>query len=286
MFKRCPRHVLAGAAARARAAVPDGFLRRHMAAMAPSAEAFLTLRTDYAKSLAMICVSGYILGIGDRHLDNFLLDLTSGQLIGIDFGYAFGIGASHLPVPELLPFRLSPNLLGPLRPLDARGLLVAHMIHAMAALREGADTLTSTLDVFLHEPIVDWAGGAKKWKPSNDTTEDSAGGGGASESLSLSLEEGEEQTPWEPDRKIRNTLRKLTGYHPVGVLCDDLKKTTVKHFKSFDKLKEIALSSDCARSSFELTEVLSVADQVECLVELASDPNVALRMWQGLTAWV
>ncbi|CAM9587369.1 unnamed protein product, partial [Heterosigma akashiwo] len=82
MFKRCPRHVLAGAAARARAAVPDGFLRRHMAAMAPSAEAFLTLRTDYAKSLAMICVSGYVLGIGDRHLDNFLLDLTSGQLIG------------------------------------------------------------------------------------------------------------------------------------------------------------------------------------------------------------
>ena len=32
----------------------------------------------------------YILGINDRHLENFLIDKTDGSLVAIDFGYAFG----------------------------------------------------------------------------------------------------------------------------------------------------------------------------------------------------
>ena len=32
----------------------------------------------------------YVLGIGDRHLSNFMVDLHSGGAIGIDFGHAFG----------------------------------------------------------------------------------------------------------------------------------------------------------------------------------------------------
>lgn len=38
-----------------------------------------------------------------------LYDRT-GALIGIDFGVAFGIGTSALPVPELMPFRLTRQL--------------------------------------------------------------------------------------------------------------------------------------------------------------------------------
>lgn len=34
----------------------------------------------------------------------------SGAVIGIDFGFAFGMGASALPVPELIPFRLTRQL--------------------------------------------------------------------------------------------------------------------------------------------------------------------------------
>ena len=32
----------------------------------------------------------YILGIGDRHLSNSMIDLNTGQMVGIDFGHAFG----------------------------------------------------------------------------------------------------------------------------------------------------------------------------------------------------
>jgi len=37
-----------------------------------------------------LCVSHYIAGIGDRHLSNFMIDLDTGNMVGIDFGHAFG----------------------------------------------------------------------------------------------------------------------------------------------------------------------------------------------------
>ena len=49
-------------------------------------ELFLSMRAVYTASLAAVSVAGYIAGVGDRHTDNFLVDLTSGALVPIDFG--------------------------------------------------------------------------------------------------------------------------------------------------------------------------------------------------------
>jgi len=54
-----------------------------------------------------------------RHNNNTLVT-GRGLLIGIDFGIAFGKGAWALPVPELLPFRLTKQMLGVLSPLDSK----------------------------------------------------------------------------------------------------------------------------------------------------------------------
>jgi len=58
--------------------------------MAASPEAFFTLKTSFAVSHAQLCVCHYMLGIGDRHLSNFMIDLQNGKMVGIDFGHAFG----------------------------------------------------------------------------------------------------------------------------------------------------------------------------------------------------
>ena len=55
-----------------------------------SPEAFLTLRSHFASTHACLCICQYILGIGDRHLSNFMVDMETGGMIGIDFGHAFG----------------------------------------------------------------------------------------------------------------------------------------------------------------------------------------------------
>lgn len=44
-------------------------------------------------------------------------------VVGIDFGAAFGFGSSELPVPELIPFRLTNQFQNLLQPLDSVGLL-------------------------------------------------------------------------------------------------------------------------------------------------------------------
>lgn len=47
------------------------------------------MRLKYTRSVAVVSIIGYILGIGDRHLSNLLLDVVQGELVPIDFGYAF-----------------------------------------------------------------------------------------------------------------------------------------------------------------------------------------------------
>lgn len=52
---------------------------------------------------------GYILGLGDRHVVNILIDNSTAEVIHIDFGIAFEQGLT-LPCPETVPFRLTRDI--------------------------------------------------------------------------------------------------------------------------------------------------------------------------------
>ena len=61
-----------------------------------------------------------------------------------------------LPTPELVPVRMTSQLLNVTMPLREKGLLEASMIHTLRALRKNCDLLLSTMDVFVKEPSLDW----------------------------------------------------------------------------------------------------------------------------------
>lgn len=64
------------------------FLERFGACM----ESWHVARMNYTRSVAVSSIVGHILGIGDRHLGNILLDQGSGEVVHIDFGFVFEQG--------------------------------------------------------------------------------------------------------------------------------------------------------------------------------------------------
>lgn len=72
-----------------------------------NSEVWLDRRTNYTRSTAVMSMVGYILGLGDRHPSNLMLDRYSGKLLHIDFGDCFEASMHREKFPEKVPFRLT-----------------------------------------------------------------------------------------------------------------------------------------------------------------------------------
>jgi len=91
-------------------------LRKAFERLSSTCEAYVYLKNRFIRNYATLCIAGYILGIGDRHLENYLINYSTGEVVSIDFGISFG-GGYNLLIPELMPFRLTKMFEGVMLPV-------------------------------------------------------------------------------------------------------------------------------------------------------------------------
>jgi FKBP12-rapamycin complex-associated protein len=67
-------------------------------------EIWMLRRSNYTRSLAVMSMVGYLLGLGD-HPSNLMLDRNTGKVIHIDFGDCFEVAMKREKYPEKIPNR-------------------------------------------------------------------------------------------------------------------------------------------------------------------------------------
>ncbi|KFD63307.1 hypothetical protein M514_07236, partial [Trichuris suis] len=73
------------------------------------ADKWWEVQSAFIRSAAVASMVGYVVGLGDRHLDNLLINFDTGEMVNIDYNLCFDRG-KHLRVPETVPFRLTQNI--------------------------------------------------------------------------------------------------------------------------------------------------------------------------------
>ncbi|ERL94616.1 hypothetical protein D910_11893 [Dendroctonus ponderosae] len=121
----------------------------------PDAQTWLTARTAYTRTNAVISITGYMLGLGDRHGENILLDATCGDVVHVDFNCLFNKGETF-EWPERVPFRLTQNMIAAMGPLGVEGVFRQASEFTLGVLRSNTSTLMSIVTPFVYDPLVSW----------------------------------------------------------------------------------------------------------------------------------
>ena len=121
-----------------------------------NAEVWLEKRTEYTRSLAVMSMVGYILGLGDRHPSNFMLDRFTGKLIHIDFGDCFEVAMQRDKFPEKFPFRLTRMLVEAMEISGIEGNFRITSNLVMSLIRENKESIQAVLEAFAYDPLINW----------------------------------------------------------------------------------------------------------------------------------
>jgi len=124
--------------------------------MSPDAESWFSRRLNYMQSLAIMSVAGYVIGLGDRHLSNIMLDRQSGQVAHIDFGDCFEAAQQRAKYPEKVPFRLTRMLINAMEMGGVRGTFSSTCMTTMHVLRTNKESLLAVLETFIYDPLLSW----------------------------------------------------------------------------------------------------------------------------------
>ena len=133
-------------------------LQKILLLFSSNSKEWLYRRINYTTSLAITSISGYILGLGDRHLSNIMMNNSTSKLVHIDFGDCFEVAMRRNAFPEKVPFRLTRMLCNALEVSGIEGTLKTCFENIMKILRSKNQEIFRLLETFIDDPLIQWEG--------------------------------------------------------------------------------------------------------------------------------
>jgi PI-3-kinase-related kinase SMG-1 len=138
------------------ATAPHNMIANELLSSAAGPAHWWSRQHHYTTSTAVMSIFGYLLGVGDRHLDNVLLQSYTGTVLHVDFGVLFNRGMK-LHVPEVVPFRLTHSFAAGLGVTGVEGKFKREAEAALDAVRKNVEPLRMLLQSFVEDPLISWA---------------------------------------------------------------------------------------------------------------------------------
>ncbi|XP_065362288.1 serine/threonine-protein kinase mTor [Calliphora vicina] len=242
----------------------------------PSSEVWFERRTNYTRSLAVMSMVGYILGLGDRHPSNLMLDRMSGKILHIDFGDCFEVAMTREKFPEKIPFRLTRMLIKAMEVTGIEGTYRRTCESVMLVLRRNKDSLMAVLEAFVYDPLLNWRlldTEAKNHRTKNaNNSGGGMAGGGNTGSLSNSIDDNILHSNTATKSKVYDNQFLLA--HMANTTNADI--TNSKASKVIKRVKRKLTGSD-----FLTQTSYTVQQQVDLLIQQATNNENLCQCYIG-----
>uniref|UniRef100_A0A2P2L2S5 Serine/threonine-protein kinase ATM n=1 Tax=Rhizophora mucronata TaxID=61149 RepID=A0A2P2L2S5_RHIMU len=161
-------------------------------------------RLAYTRSVATSSMVGYIVGLGDRHSMNILIDEATAEVVHIDLGVAFEQGLM-LKTPERVPFRLTRDIIDGMGVTGVEGVFRRCCEETLSVIRTNKEALLTIVEVFIHDPLYKWALSPLKALQRQKEMDDD---------MDASLEDSDDEYEGNKDaaRALMRVKQKLDGY--------------------------------------------------------------------------
>lgn len=178
-------------------------------------------RLAYTRSTAAISILGHVLGLGDRHGHNILLDERTGEVVHIDLGVAFEQGRI-LPVPEVVPFRLTRDLVDGMGITKTEGVFRRCCEFTLEALRQESYSIMTILDVLRYDPLYSWTVSPVRMMKIQDPQGTATTSAEPSAFTGTAAEKRADNEPSEADRALTVVAKKLSKTLSVTATVNEL----------------------------------------------------------------
>lgn len=147
------------------------------------------------------------------------------------------------------------------------------MIHSLNALVLSREDIVATLQVFVEDPLVEWTERASTDNKAHGKSDD---------------DDGPAESTRDFCRRLIDTAeRKLSQYNPAHIMEADLAAghKGKKWFAGAVKVVQGGAETVRYDALQRGVQCESVSEQVDCLIDMATDPNILARTYFGWDPW-